>query len=181
MSRIAVLEDRSANVEQKILLETIRVQRQVVPNFLRILAHSPSALEAFLGLSDISDNGTLDVRTRERIALALAQANGCKYCVSAHTAIGRRRGLFGNDMAAARNGDSEDAQAAVAVRFALSLMAKCGDVDVLELAEMRTAGYSDSDIVEVIVHVGMNFLTNILAKSSRVDIDFPEVALSIAA
>ena len=50
-----------------------------------------------------------------------------------------------------------------------------------ELVEMREAGYSESDIVEVITHVGMNILTNLLGKAGRVDIDFPKVELSLAA
>ena len=44
---------------------------------------------------------------------------------------------------------------------------------------MREVGYSDSDIVEVITHVGMNILTNILGKASRVDIDFPKVSANL--
>ena len=75
----------------------------------------------------------------------------------------------------------EDAQAAVAVKFARSLMDNKGEISTLELAEMRGAGYSDADIVEVITHVGMNFLTNILGKASRVEIDFPKVELKLAA
>ena len=50
-----------------------------------------------------------------------------------------------------------------------------------ELLEMRNAGYSEADIVEVITHVGMNILTNILGKAGRVDIDFPKVELKLAA
>ena len=46
---------------------------------------------------------------------------------------------------------------------------------------MRSAGYSDAEIVEIITHVGMNILTNILGNTSRVDIDFPKVELKFAA
>ncbi len=181
MTRIATIETATANDEQKALLDAIHGQLGMVPNFLKVFANSPVALRAFLGLHGIANGGTLDAPTRERIALALAQQNGCEYCVSAHTAIGRKAGLSGDEMTAARNGGSEDAQAAVAVKFAQSLMENKGEVSTLELAEIRGAGYSESDIVEIITHVGMNFLTNILAKASRVEIDFPKVELKIAA
>ena len=181
MSRIATIENNTANVEQKALLDAIQGQLGMVPNFLKIFANSPVALRAFLGLHGVANDGSLDAPTRERIALALAQQNGCEYCVSAHTAIGRKTGLSGNEMAAARAGTSEDAQAAVAVKFAQSLMENRGEISTLELAEVRNAGYSESDIVEIITHVGMNFLTNILGKASRVEIDFPKVELKIAA
>ena len=96
-------------------------------------------------------------------------------------AIGRKTGLTGNEMMAARSGTSEDAMAAEAVRFALNLVEKMGEVDTEELLALRNVGYSDAAIVEVITHVGMNFLTNILGKVSRVEIDFPAVELKLAA
>ena len=181
MSRIAIIEKSTANDEQKALLDAIDAQLGMVPNFLKVFANSPVALRAFLGLHGVANAGSLGAPTRERIALTLAQQNGCEYCVSAHTAIGRKTGLSAQEIAAARAGTSDDAQAAVAVKFARSLMDNKGEVSTLELAEMRGAGYSDADIVEVITHVGMNFLTNILGKASRVEIDFPKVELKLAA
>jgi uncharacterized peroxidase-related enzyme len=181
MSRIATIDHHNATEEQAALLDAIQSQLGSVPNFLKVFANSPVALRAFLGLHGIANAGSLDAWTRERIALALAQQNGCEYCVSAHTAIGRKSGLTTSEIAAARAGTSEDAQAAIAVRFARSLMDKRGEVSALELAEVRSAGYSESDIVEIITHVGMNFLTNVLGKAGRVDIDFPQVDLNLTA
>ncbi|MBP1207812.1 putative peroxidase-related enzyme [Duganella sp. 1411] len=181
MSRIAIIDNSNANAEQQALLDAIQGQLGMVPNFLKVFANSPVALRAFLGLHGVAGAGSLDPQTRERIALALAQQNACEYCVSAHTAIGRKSGLTADEISAARSGTSEDAQAAVAVKFATSLMEKKGEVSAVELAQLRNAGFSDSDIVEIITHVGMNFLTNILGKASNVEIDFPRVDLKLAA
>jgi uncharacterized peroxidase-related enzyme len=181
MSRITTIDSTNANEEQQALLDAIHAQLGMVPNFLKIFANSPVALRAFLGLHGVANAGTLDAPTRERIALTLAQQNGCEYCVSAHTAIGRKSGLSDAEVTAARHGTSDDEQAAVAVKFARSLMENKGEIGALELAEVRSAGYSDSDIVEIITHVGMNFLTNVLGKASQVDIDFPKVSLKLAA
>lgn len=177
MSRISVIEPHTANAEQKALLDAIQGQLGMVPNFLKVFANSPVALQAFLGLHGVANAGSLTPQTRERIALALAQQNACEYCVSAHTAIGRKAGLSTEEIAAARTGTSEDAKAAVAVKLARSLVEHTGDITTAELMEARAAGYTDADIVEIITHVGMNVLTNILGKASRVDIDFPKVAL----
>lgn len=181
MSRIPLVTNAAANADQKQLLEAVQAQLGVVPNFLRIFANSPVALKAFLGLHGIANEGALDALTRERIALALAQTNGCQYCVSAHTAIGRKTGLTVSEMMAARSGSSADAKAAEAVKFAISLLEKKGEIDTAELLALRGVGYSDAAIVEIITHVGMNFLTNILGKASRVEIDFPTVELKLAA
>ena len=180
MSRINVVEKDTANPEQSALFEAIQGKLGMIPNFLKVLANSPSALSAFLGLHSIADAGTLDSQTRERIALTLAQKNSCQYCVSAHTAIGRKAGLTTAEMEANRAGTSQDAKAAVAVKFAQSLIEHKGEVTNDELQELRNAGYSDSDIVEIITHTGMNFLTNVIGKASRVAIDFPTVELQLA-
>ena len=177
MARINIVTAETANPEQKALYDAIHAQLGMVPNFLKVFANSPAALKAFLGLHGIAGDGSLDPQTRERIALALAQQNSCEYCLSAHTAIGRKAGLDGAEIEANRAGTSRDEKAAVAVRFARSLVAHMGEVTTAELLEMREAGYSESDIVEVITHVGMNILTNLLGKAGRVDIDFPKVEL----
>ena len=181
MARINLVTAESATAEQKALYDAIHAQLGMVPNFLKAFANSPAALKAFLGLHGIAGDGSLDVQTRERIALALAQQNGCEYCLSAHTAIGRKAGLDGAEIEANRAGTSRDEKAAVAVRFARALVAHMGEVSNDELQQMRSAGYSDADIVEVITHVGMNILTNLLGKAARIDIDFPKVALQRAA
>lgn len=181
MARIQIVSVESANAEQKALFDAIQANLGMVPNFLKVFANSPAALKAFLGLHHIAGEGSLDAQTRERIALALAQQNSCAYCLSAHTAIGRKAGLDNPEIEANRAGGSRDRKAAVAVRFARSLVAHMGEVTTEELLEMRNAGYSESDIVEVITHVGMNILTNLLGKAGRVDIDFPKVELKLAA
>lgn len=180
MNRINVVNNDNANTDQKALLDAVHAQLGMVPNFLRVFANSPAALKSFLGLHQIASSGTLDAPTRERIALALAQQNSCEYCVSAHTAIGRKAGLNPAEIESNRAGTSQDAKAAAAVRFARSLVEHKGEVTTAEIAAVRNAGYTESDIVEIITHVGMNLLTNILGKASRVEIDFPKVELKLA-
>lgn len=108
----------------------------------------------------------------------LAQQNSCEYCLSAHSAIGKKAGLDNSEIGANRAGSSNDSKAAVAVKLARSLAEHSGDIATAELIEARNAGYSDADIVEIITHVGMNILTNIHGKASRVEIDFPKISLN---
>ena len=180
MSRITVIDNDNANPEQKILLDAIQSQLGMVPNFLKVFANSPAALRAFLGLHGIASEGSLEAPTRERIALALAEQNACQYCVSAHSAMGRKAGLNGAEIEANRSGTSQDSKAAVAVKFAAALSEHKGQVTTAELLEVRNAGYSESDIVEIITHVGLNILSNIIGKASQVEIDFPKVELKFA-
>lgn len=181
MSRIPAIDPATATGEAKELLTAVQSTLGTTPNFIRVLANSAPALKGFLGLYGGVGEGVLDVQTRERIALVVAEENACQYCVSAHTAIGRKVGLDSAEIAAARAGSSADAKAAAAVAFAKALVEHKGDVTAAEVEAVRRAGYSDGEIVEIIVNVGLNALTNILGKATQVEIDFPRVELRRAA
>jgi alkylhydroperoxidase family enzyme len=76
-----------------------------------------------------------------------------------------------------RQGHSGDARAAAIVAFARALNDNLGEVTAAEFDAARTAGLTDGEIVEIITVVALNVFTNILGKATRVDIDFPKVAL----
>jgi uncharacterized peroxidase-related enzyme len=177
MSRINVVDPKSATGEARALLEGVQEQLGVVPNFIRALANSPAALSAFLGLYGPLRNAAIDKATQERIALVVAEENGCQYCVSAHTAIGRGVGLSNEEMLLNRQGDSRESKAAAAVAFAKALNEHRGEITTSEIEAVRAAGFSDGEIVEIITLVALNLFTNILGKSTLIDIDFPKVAL----
>lgn len=176
MSRITAIDPKTATGEPRALLDAVQVQLGAVPNFLRVLAHSPQALGGFLGLYGALGAAALDKPTQERIALAVAEGNACDYCLSAHTAIGRRSGLSNEEMLLNRRGSSAHAKAAAAVALAVALNERTGDIAASDLDAARRAGLTDGEIVETIAVVALNLFTNILNKSLRVDIDFPKVA-----
>lgn len=181
MARIAVIDPKSATGEARALLDAVQASLGAVPNFIRVLANSPAALNAFLGIHHIAGAGLLEPKTRERIALAVAEQNACQYCVSAHTAIGRKAGLDNQEMLANRTGRSSDAKAEAALAFACALVEHSGQVSKAEFEAVRAAGHSDGEIVEIITHVAMNILTNLLGKSTQIEIDFPQIELNRAA
>lgn len=181
MARVNVVDPKTASGETKELLDGVQQALGSTPNFIRVLANSPSALRAFLGLYQIASSGSLERPTRERIALAVAEQNACQYCVSAHTAIGRKAGLDGAEMLKNRLGQSADPKAEAALKLATSLVEHVGAVSDAELVAARRAGLGDAEIIEIITHVTLNVFTNVLAKATRIDIDFPKVALGAAA
>lgn len=181
MARVAVIDPKTATGEAGQLLAAVQSGLGMVPNFIRVLANSPAALGAFLGLHGIAGSGLLDPLTRERIALAVAEQNACQYCVSAHTAIGRKAGLDNDEMLANRKGRSSDAKADAALSFTRALVEHTGQVSTAEFDAVRAAGHSDGEIVEIITHVAMNIFTNLLGKATQVEIDFPRIDLAKAA
>ncbi len=159
------------------LLNGVKAQLGSVPNLFRVLANSPAALGGYLGLNGALAKGALDPRTRERIALAVAEVNGCGYCLAAHTYLGTNLAkLDAAEIAANRAGRSNDAKADAAVRFAVALTQSRGHVGDAALATIRAAGWSDAEILEITVHVALNTLTNYVNEVAGTEVDFPAVA-----
>jgi uncharacterized peroxidase-related enzyme len=183
MSRINIPATvESAPAAAQPLLSGVKAKLGSVPNLFRLLAVSPAALEGYLGLSGALGKGSLDVRTRERIALAVAEFNGCGYCTSAHAFIGKNlAGLSDAEIAANRNGSSTDDRAAAAVRFAIKVVETRGQVTDADVAAIRVAGYSDAEVIEVVLHVALNTLTNYVNEVAETTIDFPAVKARDAA
>ena len=177
MSRVQAIDPKTATGAAKPLLDAVQAQLGITPNFIRVLANSPKALEGFLGLHGAAAGFAVDKATQERIALAIAEGNSCQYCVSAHTAIGRHAGLSNEEMLRNRKGESADAKAGAAVALAKALNDNVGEITGAEFDAARTAGLSDGEIVEIISVVALNIFTNIIGKATRVEIDFPKVAL----
>ncbi|MBI3897111.1 MAG: carboxymuconolactone decarboxylase family protein [Gammaproteobacteria bacterium] len=177
MTRVKIIDPKTADGEAKQLLDAVHTQLGIVPNFIRVLANSPKALGGFLGLYAGVGAISLDKQTQERIALAVAEDNGCQYCVSAHTAIGRGAGLSTEEMLLNRQGKSANAKAAAAVALAKELNEGRGEISIRQFDAARAASLSDAEIVEIITVVAMNIFTNILGKATQVDIDFPKVPL----
>ena len=116
----------------------------------------------------------LDVKTRERLAIATAQVNGCDYCLSAHTYLGLNLArLSAEEIALNRNGASSDAKADAAVRFGAKVAQTRGKIAAADLDAVRQAGFTDAQVIEIVAVVAENFLTNLINNVADTDIDFP--------
>ena len=178
MSRIATPSSIATSpAASQPLLEAVNKQLGSVPNLFRVVGNSPAALEGYLGMSGALAKGALPAQTRERIALAVAEINGCNYCLAAHTYLGKNLAkLDADEIAANRAGTSRDAKADAAVRFAALVTRARGHVDGAALEAVRAAGYPDAQIVEIVMHVALNTWTNYLNEVAGTEIDFPVVA-----
>ena len=157
------------------LLQTVQQQIGAVPNMFRMFGTSPAALKAFVGMSGALAEGNLDAQMRERIALAVAEVNGCNYCLSGHTYLARAAKLDDIEITANRSGTAIDPRAAAAVRFAAKIARARGHATEGDLHAVRAAGYSEADIVEIIALVALTTFANYVNSATDTDIDFPVV------
>jgi uncharacterized peroxidase-related enzyme len=183
MSRIQTPASIEASpVAAQPLLEAVKKQLGVVPNLFRVVANSPAALKGYLGLSQSLAGAKLDARTRERIALVVAEINGCNYCLSAHTYLGKNLAKLDDaEITANRNGASNDPKADAAVRFAAKVARERGHVSDDDVRAVKLAGYDDAEIVEIVQHVALNTWTNYINEVAKTEIDFPVITARKAA
>ncbi|QJR37414.1 carboxymuconolactone decarboxylase family protein [Gemmatimonas groenlandica] len=181
MPRIQPVDPTAATGAAAEQLAATRKAFGATPNMFLTAAQSPATLTALNSLFGTLGKGLLGGKIGERIAIAVAQQNGCKYCLSAHTAIGGMHGVAAAELDAARHGASADPKASAAIALALAILHTSGRVDDAVLAAARLAGLSDSEIVETVAHVALNVFTNSLNNLADTDVDFPLVSLATAA
>ena len=181
MSRLTIPTRDDAPAASQGVLDAVNAQLGVVPNLFRLVALSPAALTGMASLSGALAK-TLDVKTRERLAIATAQVNGCDYCLSAHTYLGLNLAKISpEEIALNRKGASGDPRADAAVRFGAKVAQTRGKVSAADIAAVKLAGFTEAQIIEIVAVVAENFLTNLINNVAETDIDFPVIRTAEAA
>ena len=176
MSRVSI-QPQAVPAASQPLLDQIQQAFGATPNMFKAVSNSPAALQSMWGFFGALGKGTLGARLGEQLAVAIANANRCEYCLAAHTVLGQSAGATGADMAAAQVGRSDDPRTAAALAFALKVVGQRAQVDDADFTNLRTAGFDDGQIVEIMAHVALNLFTNYINVALDVPVDFPRVAL----
>lgn len=104
MPAVALIDEAQATGQVREIYKRIKDSLGVsrVPNIFQAMGHVPNFL------SDMLENhlktmgeGALDRKTKELLAVAVSAVNGCDYCVSVHSVIGKRLGLTDEHIAEA--------------------------------------------------------------------------------
>lgn len=174
--RLNSVEPAQATGKVKELYDAVQGQIKMIPNLFRVFANSAKVLEAHLGFVGNLSQDSLTPKLREQIAITVAETNGCEYCLSAHTTLGKMAGLDAGELSAAQSGQSADAKAQAALAFARKVVETRGHVSDADLQAVKTAGYNDAQIVEILAHVASNIFTNYTNNVAQTKVDFPAVS-----
>jgi uncharacterized peroxidase-related enzyme len=173
--RLPRVEPDTADDKQRELLKTTEKQLGRVPNLYAAMANGPAALSGYLAMRDALAKGSLNAKLRERLALLIAQENGCVYCLSAHTMRGGMMGFSPDELARTRNAQSDDPHIDAVLSIAREIMRSHGNVDDEMLEHARAAGVTDAELAEIVAHIALNVLSNYFNHLARPELDFPEV------
>jgi uncharacterized peroxidase-related enzyme len=146
----------------------------LMPNLFRVLANAPAALEGLMGLSAALAGGALEEKTREQLALSIAESNLCGYCLSGHTAVAAKLGLNKDEIDLAIHASATDARTDAILKLARAIVVQRGELTNADLAGARAGGLSDTEIVETVANVALNIFENYMSHVARVPIDFSQ-------
>ncbi len=177
MARISYLDLNSAPEKSKANLQALQQKLGTLPNIFKALANSPAALQSYVALTGAISESTLSPATREAIALAVAESNGCEYCLAAHSLIGSKAGLQPDDLLAARQFNAKDTKTAAVLKLSKQLLQNRGQVTEADLQSAKSAGITDGELADICAIIALNIFTNYFNNMSKMDVDFPKVPL----
>lgn len=174
-TRIETLNPETTTGTSKELFDAVQNKLGFIPNLIKVMGNSPAVLKTYLTLGDLTASGNFSNKFREQLALTIAEENKCDYCLSAHTAIGKMNGLSEEEIQYNRQAIASDKKVKAGLQFAQSVTKNKGNVTSDEITTVKEAGYNDEDILEIVLNVVANTLTNYVNHIAETVVDFPKV------
>ena len=174
MQRLNSVQPEQAEGRAKELLTTVEQAFGVVPNAARVMANSPAVLGSYLAFSTEMGQAKIDAKLQNQLKLNTSESNDCDYCTSILSAVAPSAGLTADDVLAGRTGRSGDARTKAALAFAHDVLDSRGKVSDEQLASVRSAGFDDAEIVEIVASVVLGCFTNFLNNVADTELDVPQ-------
>lgn len=170
---LPLVERNNAKPEAQDLLLGVEKAFGFTPNLMKVFASSPATLKAYLTLSEIFSKSTLTPTEQQLALLAVSFENACTYCVAAHSMIAKKMaGVDSLDLNALREGKSlPNKKHDSLVRFTKELVKKRGNVSDSDIADFKSAGYGDEQVLELILAASFKTLSNYANHIAKTPID----------
>lgn len=142
-----------------------------VPNLYATIAYSANGLERYLAYQNAKT--TLSNKEKEAVNLIVSQVNGCIYCQSAHTVIGKMNGFTDEQILDIRRGKATDAKLNALVALAADITKNRGNASSENLDAFFAQGYNNENLVDLILQVSDKTAMNYLHNLTQIPVDFP--------
>ena len=160
------------SADNQAIFDNLKSGLGFVPNLYATIGHSDTALGNYLTFQNAKSS--LKAKEREVINLVVSQVNGCRYCQSAHTALGKMNGFTDDQILELRGGSASfDNKLDALVKLAKEITESKGNPADATLEAFFAAGYTKGSLIDVIVVVGDKIISNYVHNITQVPIDFP--------
>lgn len=172
MSKFNVPTRDEVSPSNQAIFDNLQKGLGFVPNLYAYYAKNETALGDYLALQN--RKSTLKAKEREVINLVVSQYNGCKYCQSAHTALGKMNGFSEDQILELRAGTASfDSKLNALAEFTLSAVSNRGNASADLKENFFAAGYTEANMIDVIIVVGDKIISNYVHNLADFAIDFP--------
>lgn len=132
-----------------------------VPNLHAKLATAPATLEAYGTLFGLVGKTSFSPAEQQVAFLTVSALHECEYCVSGHTVLAGKAGLSAAAIEALREGGSLPEPKLEALhRFTAAVVNGRGRVAPGETAAFLAAGYTEQQVLELLVVVAAKTISN---------------------
>jgi uncharacterized peroxidase-related enzyme len=142
-----------------------------VPNLYAAIAYSENGLGRYLAYQNAKT--TLSNKEKEAVNLIVSEVNACLYCKSAHTVIGKMNGFTDEQLLDIRRGNAENPKLNALIKLAASITKNRGKADVALVDDFFTQGYTNENLVDLILQISDKTAMNYLHNLTQIPIDFP--------
>lgn len=153
------------------IFDTLNKALGFVPNLYATIAYSENGLSKYLAYQNAKSS--LSNKEKEAINLVVSQVNGCVYCQSAHTVIGKMNGFSDEQLIDIRRGKAADAKLNALVKLAAAITKNRGNVNDELVDDFFTQGYNNENLVDLILQISDKTAMNYLHNLTKVPVDFP--------
>lgn len=171
MKNFNVPTREEVSTNNQAIFDNLKSSLGFVPNLYAAMAHSETALERYLNFQ--GGKSSLSNKEKEAINLVVSESNNCRYCQSAHTALGKMNGFTADEIIGLRKGYASDAKLNALVKIAKDITLNKGNIASDNLENFYLQGYNQGTLVDVIVQIGDKIIMNYLHNLSQIEIDFP--------
>lgn len=174
MKKFKVPTKEEVSPANKAIFENLQNVLGFVPNLYATIAHSENGLEKYLSFQNAKTS--LSNKEKEAVNLVVSEVNGCRYCLSAHTVIGKMNGFSDEDIYDLRSGKSKNEKLNALVTLAKDITENKGRISDNSLENFYAAGYNNGNLVDLILQISDKIAMNYLHNLTQIPIDFPVAA-----
>ncbi len=154
------------------IFDNLKKMAGFVPNLYAYYANNETALTDYLALQNRKT--TITSKEREVINLVTSQVNGCRYCQSAHTVLGKMNGFTDEQVLEIRSGSALfDTKLNALVEFTKAVAENRGKITIDAKEAFFDAGYTEANMIDIVMVIGDKTISNYLHNITDIEIDWP--------
>jgi len=170
-TQFAIPAREDVNPTNQQIFDNLHKALGFVPNLYATIAYSNNGLARYLAYQNAKTS--LSNKEKEAVNLVVSQVNGCVYCQSAHTVIGKMNGFTDEQLLDVRRGKSNDAKLNSLVALAADITKNRGRASNNLVNDFYANGYTNETLVDLVLQIADKTAMNYLHNLTDIPVDFP--------